>query len=85
MKYYKRSIIRDLSYEQAYELMDRHLMVSREDWDGFHFKKKGDYYILLKNGEIIKNPEEIYNKDSRDWCLVMPTLEAIEIINTLEY
>lgn len=85
MKYYVRSIIRGLDFDQAIRLMDRGLIVSREEWDGFHFKKKGDYYILLKTGEVIKNPEEIYNKNSRDWCLVLPTKEAIKILKNIKY
>lgn len=80
MKYYKRSVVRGMAYEQAYRLMEKGLIASREEWDGFHFKRKGNYYILLKDGEIIKNPEKIYNKESRDWCLVIPTKEAIKIM-----
>lgn len=85
MKYYVRSVIRGLNYTQAVQLMDKGLIVSREEWDGFHFKRKGDYYILLKTGEILKNPEEVYNKDSRDWCLVLPTKEAMKIIKKEKY
>lgn len=85
MKYYVKSVITGLDFDQAIRLMDRGLIVSREEWDGFHFKRKGDYYILLKTGEVIKNPEEIYNKNSRDWCLVLPTKEAMKIIKKIKY
>lgn len=84
-KYYKRSVVRGMTYEQAERLMNRGLIVSRPEWEGFHYKKNDNYYILLENGEIIKNPEEIFNKESRDWCLVMPSKDALKIIRSLKY
>ena len=80
MKYYLRSVIRNMSYELAVQAMDKGCIVSREEWDGVHFKINGDYVILLKTGEILVNPEEIYCTDKRDWCIVIPSEEAKNII-----
>lgn len=83
MKYYTRSVIRNMTYEQALNSMNKGLYVSREEWNGLHFKRDDEYYILLKTGEILKNPENVYNKESNDWCVVIPTKDAVSIIKNI--
>lgn len=80
MKYYSHSVIRNMSYELAVQAMDKGCVVSREEWDGVHLKYNNDYIIILKTGEIIINPEELYCTDKKDWCIVMPTKEIKKIL-----
>lgn len=80
MKYYSRSVLRNLTYEQAVDAMEKGCLVSREEWYGIHLIHNKKYIILLKSGEIIENPKEIYDTDKKDWCIVYPTEEAKRIL-----
>ena len=80
MKYYLRSVMRNLTYQQALSAMEKGCFVSREEWDGLHFIHDNIYTILLKTGEILENPNEVYSTDKNDWCIVIPNEEAKRII-----
>lgn len=82
-QYSKQNVLFDnLSYEEAYSLMNRSkliLVITRPDWEGYHFEDRyeGDtglgYIILTKEDNLIVNPKEIYNKESKDWQVVLLT------------
>lgn len=65
----------NLSYEDAKKEMQAGSYVSREDWSGFHFIDKSPegietYVIIVNDGSVILNPEEIYHTDKKDWGIV---------------
>jgi hypothetical protein len=85
MKYWEEILLGELTYDKA--VKESHLLdgdaksfITRPEWDGVHFMYKDDYYILLKGGAILKNPNEIYCERKNDWMIVTITAEAIEII-----
>lgn len=80
MKYYSRTILRNLTYKQALNAMEKGCSVSRKNWDGIHLIYNKRYIILLKSGEIMENPKEIYDTDKNDWCIVYPTEEAKRVL-----
>lgn len=64
-----------LSYEDALEQAKNGCFISREDWSGFHFidiapDGTETYIIVLKDGNIMFNPKEIYDTDKEDWGVV---------------
>ena len=42
--------------------------------------KKGVYKIMLKEGLILEDPKEVFDKDKNDWCIVEITMEALKIM-----
>ena len=78
MKLYNIISKEKLSYEKAFNLMAKGAIITRSEWDGFHLMFMGNYVIYTKDGQIIINPKEIYDKDKNDWILVIPTQEAFE-------
>lgn len=65
----------NLSYEDALEQAQAGAYISRLEWDGFHFidvapDGERTYVIVLKTGEMLFNPTEIYDKDKKDWGVV---------------
>ena len=65
----------NLSYEQAKELANEGNYISRLEWDGFHFVDvapdgEKTYVVVLKTGEMLFNPREIYDTDKNDWGVV---------------
>lgn len=84
MRYYKAIIEENLTYKQAIKKakkMDK--MITRPSvWDGVHVVTEEDYKILQRTGEILVNPDEIWNTERKykDWAVVEPTNRAIEII-----
>lgn len=79
-KLYDNILIDNLSYDEALEHLNQGLFITRKEWDGFHFLYKGKYAILLKDRSIILNPQDVYSKDAKDWCVVDITAEAIDIL-----
>lgn len=85
MKYWDNILLQGLSYDKA--VSESHILdgdvqsfITRPEWDGVHFMVKDDYYILLKDGSILRNPKEIYSERKNDWMIVTITAEALEII-----
>ena len=73
---------RGLTYDEAYSLMKRNelmTVITRPEWEGYHFDDRFEggtnlgYMILTKDDKLIVNPKEIYNKDARDWQVVLLT------------
>lgn len=65
----------NLTYEQAKEYAYEGSYISRLEWDGFHFIDKAptgetNYVIVLATGEMLFNPNEIYDTDKNDWGIV---------------
>ena len=75
-----------LTYEQAlYELRENGAMISRPEWKGYHFRYFNNYGIRLANGEVMVNPEEIYDTDKNDWMVIdVDDSEIIYIFQKLE-
>lgn len=80
-KQYKNYINEMINYNEAEMLMKKGLFCSRKEWSGFHFIRNGKYYIMLKTGEILINPKEVYCTDKNDWMIAFPTDEALLKIN----
>ena len=60
-----------LTYKQAKnELVKNGAIITSPEWKGYHFRFFANYCIRLANGEVIVNPEEIYDKDKNDWMIV---------------
>ena len=65
----------NLTYAQAKELANEGNYISRLEWDGFHFVDiaptgEKTYVIVLKTGEMLFNPNEIFDTDKNDWGVV---------------
>lgn len=74
-----------LSYEKAKELAKGGCYITREQWDGFHFidiapDKTETYIIVLKDGTMLINPQEIQDTDKMDWGIVYITKKSLKII-----
>ena len=73
-KYWNSIIKRNLTYDDARHLIEEYptgVFITRNEWDGVHFITKNfNYAILLKTGEVVLNPNEIYNRTSNDWLVV---------------
>lgn len=73
-----------VTYEDA--LIEMHcsrevVFATRKCWSGVHYiNRLGEYCILLKNGEIIVEPQTIFDKNEIDWVIVEITEEARNII-----
>ena len=83
MVFYKAILEKNLTYKQALKKAKRGQAITRPiDWDGIHIETKDSYYIVLKSGEVILNPEEIQNTDRtfKDWAVVVPTNRALDKI-----
>lgn len=85
MKYWDKVLLQDLDYDRA--VKESHILdgnaqscITRPNWNGVHFMLKDDYYILLEDGLVLKNPEEVYGLDKDDWMIVTITPEASKII-----
>lgn len=76
--YSKVKTKRQYTFEEAFNLMAKGFVLTREEWDGFHLVFMGNYIIYTKDKKILINPEEIYAKDKNDWIVVVPTKEAFE-------
>ena len=70
----------NLSYEDALEQCKRGAYITRPEWNGFHYIENGVYKIMLKEGLILEDPKEVFDKDKNDWCIVEITMEALKIM-----
>lgn len=84
-KFWDKVLLEGLAYDKV--VSESHILdgdaksfITRPEWNGVHFMVKDDYYILLQDGTIVKNPKEIYNERDNDWMIVTITAEASEII-----
>ena len=83
MVFYKAILEKNLTYKQALKKAKRGQAITRPaEWDGVHIETKDNYYIVLKSGEVLTNPEEILNADRtfKDWAVVVPTNRALDKI-----
>lgn len=70
----------NLRYEDALEQCKRGAYITRPEWNGFHYIENGVYKIMLKEGLILEDPKEVFDKDKNDWCIVEITIEALKIM-----
>ena len=70
----------NLSYDTALVHCKLGAFITRPEWNGFHYIEDGVYKIMLKEGYILEDPKEIYDKEANDWCIVEITMEALKII-----
>ena len=70
----------NLRYEDALEQCKRGAYITRPEWNGFHYIENGIYKIMLKEGLILEDPKEVFDKDKNDWCIVEITMEALKIM-----
>lgn len=71
-----------LTYEQALDaLLEEGAIITRPEWKGYHFRYFKNYGIRLANGEVIMNPEEIYDTDKKDWMIVdIQDFDEVEMV-----
>lgn len=72
MKEFKFKVLQEgLTYEQAlYELEENGVIITRPEWKGYHFRYFNNYGIRLKSGEVMFNPDEVYDTDKNDWMVI---------------
>lgn len=80
VRLYNTVYTNNLSYEQALEYAKQGAYITRPDWNGFHYIEDGVYKIMLKEGYILENPNEVYSRGENDWCVVEITMEALKIM-----
>ena len=80
IKLYSTVYKNNLSYEDALEQCKRGAYITRPEWNGFHYIENGVYKIMLKEGLILEDPKEVFDKDKNDWCIVEITMEALKIM-----
>ena len=80
IRLYSTVYVNNLTYEEALIHCKSGAYITRPEWIGFHFIENGVYKIMLKEGTIIENPNEIYGKSENDWCVVDITMEALKIL-----
>lgn len=74
----------NLSYEDAKKLANEGNYISRLEWDGFHFVDiapdgERTYVIVLKDGTMLFNPQEVYDTDKDDWGVVCIVNKDIKV------
>lgn len=87
MKYYDEVLNKNLNFEVANKLAkNKKQFITRPRWEGLYFYDKNqNNYVLLKSGELRKISEDImYDKDTNDWMVVVPTKEALNIIKKIK-
>ena len=80
IRLYSTVYMNNLTYEEALVHCKSGAYITRPEWSGFHYIENGVYKIMLKEGIILENPNEIYGKGANDWCVVDITMEAFNII-----
>ena len=80
VKLYSRVYKEGLSYEEALEECKKGAYISRPEWNGFHYIENGTYKIMLKEGLVMEDPKEVYDKNKDDWCVVGITIEALKLM-----
>lgn len=86
MKYWKRPISENLTYDEAKMLLNQGYFITRPEQDGFHFLAQDNktHCILLKTGEVVVNPKEIYDTDKNDWMTAVIENEAMYAVYSQE-
>ena len=87
MKCYDEVLNKNLSFEIANRLAkNKKQFITRSCWEGLCFYDKNhNSYALLKNGELKRISEDImYDKETNDWVVVVPTKEALNIIKKIK-
>lgn len=87
MKCYEEVLNKNLNFEIANKLAkNKKQFITRSCWEGLCFYDKSqNSYALLKNGELRRISEDIvYDKDTNDWMIVVPTKEALKIIKKVK-
>lgn len=81
-KFYTGAMYRDLTHEKAKCICMKNpdFVLTRREWDGYHFIKDGNYYIFLKSGDILDCggfafdlSEKVYDMDKTDWIVASRT------------
>lgn len=82
MRYFKSILETGLTYKQALKKAKKigQAITRPNEWDGIHIEINNDYFIILKDGQIVKNPEEIHNTERKykDWAVVGITNRAVD-------
>ena len=82
MRYFKEILEDGLTYKKALKRAKKlgQAITRPNDWDGIHIETKEAYKILLANGNVLYNPQEIYDthRKIKDWAVVVPTKRALE-------
>ena len=77
-KFYTGAIYRGLTHEKAkcLCLINPDYVLTRREWIGYHFIENGEYYIMLKNGELMHVgnclddlSDVVYNINDKDWII----------------
>ena len=87
MKCYDEVLNKNLNFEVANKLAkNKKQFITRPCWGGLCFYDKNqNNYALLKSGELRKISEVIvYDKETNDWMIVVPTKEALKIIKKIK-
>lgn len=87
MKYYDEILNKNLDFEIANKLAkNKKQFITRPCWEGFCFYDKNqNSYALLKSGEFRRISEDtVYNNETHDWMIVVPTKEALNIIKKVK-
>ena len=82
MRYYNAIKIKEMTYKRcAKKATKEGLAFTRPDeWDGLHMIVNDTYFILTRDGEVIKNPEKVFDTKKKDWAIVVPTRRALDKI-----
>ena len=85
VRYFKEILEDGLTYKKALKRAKKlgQAITRPNDWDGIHIEVDGIYKILLSNGNVLYNPEEIYDthRKIKDWAVVVPTERAVKRLN----
>lgn len=87
MKCYDEVLNKNLNFEIANKLAkNKKQFITRSCWGGLCFYDKNqNNYALLRSGELKRVSEDIvYDKDTNDWMVVVPTKEALNIIKKVK-
>ena len=80
IRLYSTVYINNLTYEEALVHCKSGAYITRPEWNGFHYIEDDAYKIMLKEGIVLENPNEIQGKGENDWCVVEITMEALQIM-----
>lgn len=87
MKCYDEVLNKNLNFEIANKLAkNKKQFITRSCWGGLCFYDKNqNNYALLRSGELKRVSEDVmYDKDTNDWMVVVPTKEALNIIKKVK-
>lgn len=80
MRYYNAIKVKEMTYKKCMNTAKKNgLAFTRPtEWDGIHMIVDGIYTILTKDGQVIRNPEEVFDTKKKDWAVVVPTKRALK-------